>query len=419
MQANRSIRQSRIQSCVRRATWLLSLTLLFFAAACASNAQPGGGGGAVGGGVADPYGVVRIKKGETIHLGNSGPLSGSNAALGKEQENAARLVLDQRSTLKGFKVELVPGDDGCTDASQASAVANRFISDEKMVGVIGTTCSSGMLASMPIYNKAHYVMISPSATNGKLPQQHFDIFFRVAWNDDNQGPAQADYIKNVLKKSKIAMLHDDSAYGQGLAQSFVSKFQDSSHQIVFNEEIKSGQPDYNSFVSRMKATNPDLVYYSGYSPEAATLVRNLHSNGVTVPFLAGDGVRDPAFVDKAGKDAEGAYLTQLTGGSSPKTKQFEDAYKAKYGNLDGSYLTFTADATNIMLDAIDKVAQVDSKSGDLLVGRKALRDAIAGTHYEGATGTNSFVATGDREPSQLKLDVSIVKDGKFAPAPTS
>ena len=272
---------------------------------------------------------------------------------------------------------------------------------------------------MPIYNKAHFSMISPSATRADLPKQGFDIFFRVAWNDDDQGPAQADYIKNVLKKTKVAMLHDDSAYGTGLAQSFTNKYKDAGHQIVFNEEIKQNQPDYNSFVTRLKATNPDIVYYSGYAPEAATLLRNLHANGVTVPFLAGDGARDQNLIDKAGKDADGAYLTQFTGGSSSKEADFEKAYRAKYGNFDGSYLTFGADATNVMLDAVDKVAQVDSKSGDLLVGRKALRDAIAGTHYEGTTGTVSFVKTGDREPSQLKLDVSIVKDGKFAPAPTS
>jgi branched-chain amino acid transport system substrate-binding protein len=389
---------------------------VLLAGACASNSSGGGSSSASSAAPSDPYGVIRIKKGDTIHLGNSGPLSGANAALGKEQENSVNLVLGQRATLKGFKVELVPGDDGCTDASAATAVANKFVSDDKIAGVIGTTCSSGMLASLPIYTKSHYVMISPSATNGKLPKQNDDMFFRVAWNDDNQGPAQADYVKNTLKKSKIAVLHDDSAYGQGLVATFVSSYQDSSHQIVYNEEIKSGQPDYSSFVSRLKATNPDFVYYSGYAPEAGTLLRELHANGVTVPFLAGDGVRDPALVDKAGKDAEGAYLTQLTGGTSSKSTDFDDAYKAKYGNLDGSYLRFTADATNIMLDAIDKVAQVDSKTGDLLIGRKALRDAIAATHYEGATGTVSFIQTGDREPSQLKLDVSIVKDGKFVPA---
>jgi branched-chain amino acid transport system substrate-binding protein len=379
--------------------------------ACASNSSKTGASSTV----SDPYGVVTIKKGETIHLGNSAPLSGPNASLGKEQENSVQLVLSQIGTVKGFKVELVPGDDGCTDASQASAVANKFVSDNKMAGVIGTTCSSGMLASIPIYNKSHYAMISPSATNGKLPKQGADIFFRTAWNDDNQGPAQADYIKNTLKKTKLAVLHDDSAYGQGLVQVFVQKYQDAAHQIVFNEEIKAGQPDYSSFISRFKAMNPDLVYYSGYSPEAGTLLRQMHAAGVTVPFLAGDGARDPTLVDKAGKDAEGAYLTQLTGGTSAKTGQFNDAYKAKYGNLDGPYLTFIADATTIMLNAIDKASQVDAKTGTLTIGRKALRDAIAATTYEGATGTVSFVKDGDREPSQLKLDVAIVKDGKFVP----
>lgn len=389
------------------------LAAVFFAAACASNANKSGGGSAT---ASDPYGVVRIKKGDAINLGNSGVLSGANAALGKEQENSVKLVLDQRSAVKGFKINLVSGDDGCTDASAASAVANKFVSDDKMVAVIGTTCSSGMLAALPIYNKAHYTLISPSATNGKLPQQGFDIFFRTAWNDDNQGPAQADYIKNTLKKTKLAVLHDDSAYGQGLATAFVAKYQDASHQIVFNEEIKAGQPDYSSFVSRFKAQNPDMVYFSGYAPEAGTILREMHANGVTVPFLAGDGSRDPALIQKAGKDAEGAYLTQLTGGTSAKTSQFDDAYKAKYGNLDGAYLNFAADTTNIVLDAVDKVAQVDAKTGDLIVGRKALRDAIAATSYEGATGTVSFVKDGDREPGQLKLDVAVVKDGKFVPA---
>jgi branched-chain amino acid transport system substrate-binding protein len=421
MRANRSTKQTLAGLAAARVIWLLPLTLLFLAGACASNAPggSGGGGGGSSGSVSDPYGVVRIKKGGTIHLGNSGVLSGANAVLGKEQENSVKLAVDQHGAVKGFKVDVVSGDDGCGDASAASAVANKFVSDDQMPGVIGTTCSSGMLAALPIYNKSHYAIISPSATSGKLPKQGFDIFFRVAWNDDNQGPAQADYIKNTLKKSKVAVLHDDSAYGQGLAQSFVDKFKDSSHQVIFDEEIKTGQPDYSSFVSRFKPMNPDLVYFAGFAPEAATLIRNMHAIGVNVPFLAGDGVRDPNFIDKAGKDAEGAYLTQLTGGASSKSQDFEKAYRAKYGNFDGAYLTFGADATNIMLDAIDKAGQVDSKSGDLLIGRKALRDAIAGAKYEGTTGTTSFVSTGDREPSQLKLDVSIVKDGKIVPAPSS
>jgi ABC-type branched-subunit amino acid transport system substrate-binding protein len=366
----------------------------------------------------DPYGVIRIKKGNAIHIGDSAVLSGANAVLGKEQENADQLAVGQHPPIKGFNVQDVAGDDGCGDASAATAVANKFVSDDAMAAVIGTTCSSGMLAGLPVYNKAHMSIVSPSATSGKLPQQHFDVFFRVAWNDDNQGPAQADYVKNTLKKSKIAVLHDDSAYGQGLAQAFVSKYQDGSHQVVFNEEIKAGQPDYSSFVSRLKPLNPDMVYFAGFFPEAANLLREMHANGITVPFFAGDGTRDPGLVDKAGKDAEGAYLTELTGGQSSKAQQFDDAYKSKYGNLDGTYLTFTDDATTILLNAIDQVAQVDSKTGDLLIGRKALRDAIAATHYEGTTGTVSFLPDGDREPSQLKLDVSIVQNGKFVPAPS-
>jgi branched-chain amino acid transport system substrate-binding protein len=413
--------QTQSHSIFARLVWLPALLFLLAAgAACSSNATSGGGSGSSSAsGASDPYGVVRIKKGDTIHLGNSGVLSGANAVLGQEQENSVRLAVDQHGPVKGFKVDVVSGDDGCGDASAASAVANKFVSDDKIAGVIGTTCSSGMLAALPIYNKSHYSIISPSATSGKLPQQHDDVFFRVAWNDDNQGPAQSDYIKNQLKKSKVAVLHDDSAYGQGLAQSFVGKFQDSSHQVVFNEEIKAGQPDYNSFISRVKATNPDLVYFAGFFSDAGTLLREMNANGMTMPFFAGDGSRDPGLMDKAGKDAEGAYLTQLTGGTSTKSQEWESAYRSRYGNFDGAYLTFGADATNIMLNAIDKAGQVDSGTGDLLIGRKALRDAIAATNYQGVTGTVSFIQTGDREPSQLKLDVAVVKDGKFVPAPSS
>jgi branched-chain amino acid transport system substrate-binding protein len=396
---------------------LLAVPLL---AALACGARSTGSGSSSGSaGVKDPYGVIRIKKGSSIDLGDSAVLSGADATLGQEQDNAVKLAIQQYGPIKGFSVNEVAGDDGCGDASAASAVANKFISDDAMVGVIGTTCSSGMLAALPIYNKAHYTIISPSATSAKLPQQHDDVFFRVAWNDNDQGPAQADYVKNVLKKTKVAVLHDDSAYGQGLAQAFVQRYQDSTHQVVFNEEIKAGQPDYSSFITRIKPLNPDLIYYAGFYPEAATLLREMHANGMTMPFLGGDGVRDPQLIAKAGQDAEGAYLTQLTGGTSTKTDAFMNAYKSKYGNFDGTYLTFSDDATNILLDAVNKVAQVDPQSGDLLVGRKALRDAVAATHYEGTTGTVSFISDGDREPSQLKLDVVIVQNGKFVPAPSS
>ena len=120
MHANRSMKHVTRAPGTFRTLRTLFLALLFLVAACGTNANPGAGGGgsAAGGGVSDPYGVVRIKKGDTIHLGNSGPLSGPNASLGKEQENAVKLVLDSRSTVKGFKVELIPGDDGCTDSSR-------------------------------------------------------------------------------------------------------------------------------------------------------------------------------------------------------------------------------------------------------------------------------------------------------------
>lgn len=402
--------------------WLGAMfAFLVLGVACGTNSAGTGQSGASPGGSAgasDPYGVVRIKKGDAIHIGNSGVLSGSNAVLGKEQENSVNLAAGQRGKIKGFAVQVVSGDDGCGDASSASAVANKFVSDAAMAGVVGTTCSSGMLPALPIYNKAHMVAISPSATSGKLPKQGFDVFFRVAWNDDNQGPAQADFVKNQLKKTHVAVLHDDSAYGQGLAAAFVSSYQDSSHQVVFNEEIKASQPDYSSFISRLKSQNPDMVYFAGFFGDAATLLRQMHATGVTSDFMAGDGSRDPGLIQKAGKDAEGAYLTQLVGGQGAKTTEFDNAYKAKYGNLDGAYLRFGWDATNILMDAIDKASKVDSKTGDLIIGRKAVRDAVAATQYQGATGAVSFVSDGDREPSQLKLDVAQIKNGQFVPVPT-
>ncbi len=398
-----------------RVLWLGALVaLVLVGAACGSKktttSTPQAGGTTA---ASDPYGVIRIKKGQAIDIGDSAVLSGSNAVLGEEQQNAVKLAVEQKGAIKGFSVNVVPGDDGCGDAAAASAVANRFVSDASMAGVIGTTCSSGMLAALPIYNKVHMVAISPSATSGKLPQQGFDVFFRTAWNDDNQGPAQAKYVKDVLKAAKVAVLHDDSAYGQGLAAAFVKGYQDSSHQVVSNDQITANAPDYSSFIARIKAKNPDFIYYAGFFPDSATLLRQMHQAGLSVPFLSGDGSYDPGLIQKAGKDAEGAYVTRLTGGTGPQTKAFDSAYQSKYGNVNGAFIAFAWDGANILLNSIDKVAQVDSQTGDLLIGRKALRDAVAATSYDGATGKISFLKDGDREPSGLKLEVAKVENGKF------
>jgi branched-chain amino acid transport system substrate-binding protein len=371
--------------------------LLFGSAACGGDDE-----------AEDEWGTVVIESGQPIKLGISAGLSGGTANLGRQIEKGVRLAIEEKGTIKGFKLDAEAQDDTCNNQGSVS-VANKFVSDASVVGVIGPMCSSGCVPAQQVYDERNVVMISPSCTGIAVVEQGFDIVFRTAWNDKVQGEGQAAFAKDDLKVKQVFAINDQSIYGKGLKDVFKKSFEGDDRKLVGDEAITVGDKDFSALVSKIKSANPDMVYFAGFIPEGTLLVQQLRQAGVTAPFMGADGIQDEKdFVQAGGQAAEGAYISN---GNPSKGKTYDDfatKYKAKWNEEVGVFSPQAYDAAQLYIRAIEKVAK--EKGGKLEISRKELRDEIAGVDYDGVTGRIQFENNGDRRGGTGTL-IQQVKNG--------
>ncbi len=309
----------------------------------------------------------------------------------------------RRAAYWGKKIVLLAGDDQA-DPKQAVSIANKFI-NQKAVAVVGHWNSSCSLPASKYYNDANIVMISPATTNPHLTLQGFKRVFRVCGTDDQQGRVAADFVLSRLHPKRVAIIHDKTAYGQGLADYFKKALGDKV-QVVYYGGIIQRDPDYKAVLTTIKENNPDVYFFGGIYPEAGRLVRQAKEVDLNIPMITGDGVFDPTFISIAGKSAEGTYVTfgkEPAGLSTAKT--FIEKYRAKYGDP-GPYSIYAYDAANIILSSI-----AETKSTD---GGK-IAEYISKTTFHGAFGDIAFDKNGD--VTKAPYVIWQVKDGKFVEVP--
>ncbi len=340
-----------------------------------------------------------------VKIGAAGPMTGSQSKMGLDLKNAAELAVSEwnnRGGVLGKKIVLLPGDDQA-DPKQAVSIANKFI-NQKVAGVVGHWNSSCSIPASAYYNTANIVMVTPATTNPQLTLQGLNKVFRVCGTDDQQGRVAAEFVLKKLHPKRVAVIHDKTAYGQGLADYFKKALGDSV-QIVFYNGIIQGDPDYRAVLTKIKETRPDLYFFGGIYPEAGRLVRQAKEVELNVPMITGDGVFDPTFISIAGAAAEGTYVTfgkELAGLASAKA--FIEQYRARYGEP-GPYSIYAYDAANIILTAIEKTGTTD--------GNK-VAEYISKTTFSGAFGDISFDKNGD--VTKAPYVIWQVKDGKFVEA---
>jgi branched-chain amino acid transport system substrate-binding protein len=337
-----------------------------------------------------------------IKIGAAGPMTGSESKMGLDLKNGVALAVSEwnaKGGVLGKKIEAVAGDDAA-DPKQAVSIANKFV-NQRVDAVVGHWNSNCSINASPFYHAARIVMISPASTNPRLTQQGYKTVFRVCGTDEQQGSVAAQFVLKNLKLKKIAVIHDKTTYGQGLADIFKKALGDSV-QVVYYGGIVMGDPDYKAVLTTIKEHKPELYFFGGIYPEAGRLVRQAKEIGMNIPMMTGDGVFDPTFINIAGKAAEGTYVTfgkEPTGLSSAKS--FMQNYKAKYGEP-GPYSIYAYDAANIILAAISQTGSSD--------GTK-VAEYIAKTSFPGAFGTISFDKNGD--VTQAPYIMWQVRDGKF------
>src|SRR5512139_1125579 len=327
------------------------------------------------------------KKGEGIKIGVAAPMTGDQAKIGTDLRNGVTLAAEEwnvKGGVLGKKIEVVAVDDQ-HDPKQAVSVANKLL-NERVAGVVGHFNSSCSIPSSDVYNRGGVPMISPGSTNPQLTEKGYRGVFRVCGRDDQQGQVGAEFVINKLNLKRIAVVHDKTTYGQGLADEF-RKFVKGKVEIVYYGGIIQGDKDFKTVLTSVREKSPQLIYFGGIYPEAGLLVKQAKEINMTVPFMSGDGSIDPKFIEIAGdKAAEGTYLTFSPDPKNiPEAKVFIEKYAARFGEL-GPYSIYAYEAMNILLTAIREANTTEGK---------VVADTLHSREFPVSLGKIRFTEKGD------------------------
>ena len=343
------------------------------------------------------------KKDEVIRIGVAGPMTGDQAKMGTDFKNGVALAVDEwnaKGGLMGRKISALVADDQ-HDPKQAVSVANKLVNDG-VVGVIGHFNSSCSIPASDVYSRAGIPMITPGSTNPQLTEKGYHSVFRVCGRDDQQGRVGADFVTEKLKLKRVAVIHDKTTYGQGLADEF-RKFISPKVEVVYYGGIIQGDKDFKTVLTALREKKPELIYFGGIYPEAGLLVKQARELGITVPFMSGDGSIDPKFIEIAGAAAaEGTYLTFSPDARKiPTARSFIEQYERKFGEI-GPYSVYAYDAANILFSAIKEAGTTEGR---------AVADKLHAMEFSGALGRIRFNEKGDVTVSPYV--VWITRGGKF------
>lgn len=343
------------------------------------------------------------KKEDVVKIGVAGPMTGDQAKMGTDFKNGVTLAVEEwnaKGGVLGKKIAIMIEDDQ-HEPKQAVSIANKIV-NAGAVGIIGHFNSSCSIPASDVYNRAGIPMITPASTNPQLTEKGYKGVFRVCGRDNQQGKVGAEFVINKLKLKKIAIIHDKTTYGQGLADEF-KKFITGKVEVVYYSGIIQGDKDFKTVLTAMKDKKPELIYFGGIYPEAGLIVRQAKELGINVPLMSGDGTIDPKFIEIAGvKAAEGAYLTFSPDAKKiPTAKTFIDNYEKKFGEI-GPYSMYAYDAANVMITAIKEAGTKDGK---------AIIEKLHSMEFSGAVGKIKFDEKGD--VTVAPYVVWITKNGKF------
>src|SRR5215831_2040225 len=250
----------------------------------------------------------------TIMIGHVAPLTGGIAHLGKDNENGARLAIEEANGAgikidgKDAKFVLVPEDDQA-DPKVGTTVAQK-LADAKVAGVVGHLNSGTSIPASPIYNGAGIPVISGSATNPKLTEQGFKTQFRVVGRDDQQGPAIASYLAATNKPKLVAVVDDATAYGEGIANEVEKTLKAANVKVLPREKGTDKTTDWKAVLTKVKGKNPDAVFYGGMDATGGPLVKQGRELGMKAVFSFGDGACTDEMAKLAGPAAEGLLCSQ-------------------------------------------------------------------------------------------------------------
>ena len=361
---------------------------------------------------AGELGAVEVGPGEAIQIRSLQVITGPDATLGIPEERAIRLAVEDYGQILGHDVEVGTGLDDLCSADGGQAAAQTIVSDDQVVGVIGTSCSGAATAAMPLISDAGMVMISGSNTSpaltsdlaGTAGSDYHEGYYRTAHNDLIQGAAAANFMFSELGLENVALIHDGDPYTQGLTTAFQNAFEELGGTITVHTSIPKTTTDAVPVLTEVAATNPEGVFMPIFIAEATAIAQQ--KGGVAgledVTFMGADGILSPAFIEEV-PESQGFYFSgpDLRFGENENeatgvnATEFLEAYEAEHGEAPTApFWAHAYDATTMLLQAIEEVAVQDGDT--LFIDRAALRDAISDiSGFAGIIGTISCDDFGD------------------------
>lgn len=343
-----------------------------------------------------------------VKLGHVAPMTGPQAHLGKDNENGARLAIEELNAkgleIGGAKVKFeLLGEDDQADPKQGSIVAQKLV-DAKVLGVIGHLNSGTTIPASKLYSDAGIPQISGSATNPKYTQQGFKTAFRVMANDVQQGKVLGEFAVTQGVKT-VAIVDDRTAYGQGLADEFKKAAEAAGLKVVANEYTNDKATDFKAILTKIKSTKADLVFYGGMDAQGGPMAKQMKELGIKAKFLGGDGVCTPEFMKLGGEATEGHYcsLPGMPLEKLAKGPEFKDKFVKKFGAEIQLYAPYVYDAVMVMADAMKRADSVEPAKYLAEIGK---------TNYDGLTAQIAFDEFGDLKGGAISIYQ--YKGGKLA-----
>ncbi len=347
---------------------------------------------------------------QVVKIGHVAPVSGAQAHYGKDNENGARMAIEdlnkQNITIGGKKIKFeLQAEDDAADPKQGTAAAQKLC-DAKVAGVVGHLNSGTTIPASKVYNDCGIPHVTGAATNPNLTKPGYKTTYRIIANDNALGVGLAFYAADTLKLKSVAIIDDRTAYGQGVAEVFKKTALAKGMKVVDEQFTTDKATDFMAILTAVKAKNPDAIFYGGMDPQAGPMLRQMEQLGLSkTKFFGGDGICTSEIAKLAAGAktlnnvvcAEGgASLAKMPGGTAWKAR-----YDAKYAGQFQVYSPYTYDATFVLVDAMKRANSVDPK---------VYTPELLKTNFKGVTTTIQFEPNGELKNPAITLYV--YKDGK-------
>jgi branched-chain amino acid transport system substrate-binding protein len=352
-------------------------------------------------------GCAQKDGGDAIRIGSVAPLTGPQAHFGKDNDNGARLAIEELNAKgiviggKKMRLELISEDDQA-DPKTATIVAQKLV-DKGVKAVIGHLNSGTSIPASKIYFDAGIPQISPSATAIAYTAQGFKSAFRVMTNDRQQGKVLGEYAAKKMGGRNVAIIDDRTAYGQGIADEVDKAVVASGGKVVSRQYTTDKATDFSAILTAIKPTKPDVVFYAGMDPQGAPIAKQMRGLGIKAKYLGGDGLQTLEFLKLSGKEGEGTVasmpgvpLDQMPGGNA-----FKEKFNAKYGAIQ-VYAPYAYDAVMVLVASMQKADSAEPAK---------YLPALATLKHQGVTGPISFDERGDVTGGAITL--YIARGGKW------